>query len=125
MTTALACVLIAGILPIVCTGIAKAGARGYDNHDPRGWLARQTGYRARANAAQANSFEAFPLFAAGVLAAQWMAAPQARVDAIAMAFIAARVAYIGCFLADVAIARSAVWMVGWGLSIALFFTGSL
>ena len=106
MTTALACVLIAGILPIVCTGIAKAGARGYDNHDPRGWLARQTGYRARANAAQANSFEAFPLFAAGVLAAQWMAAPQPRVDAIAMAFIAARVAYIGCFLADVAIARS-------------------
>jgi uncharacterized MAPEG superfamily protein len=35
---------------------------GYDNSDPRGWLARQAGWKARADAAQANSFEALPFF---------------------------------------------------------------
>ncbi len=53
-------VLAAGIMPVVCAGIAKSGFKGYDNSDPRAWLARQTGFRARANAAQANCFEAFP-----------------------------------------------------------------
>jgi len=41
-------VLIAGLLPVVCAGIAKWGARTYDNHNPRAWMAQQDGYRARA-----------------------------------------------------------------------------
>ena len=43
------CVLVASLLPIVCAGIAKCGRfgkrrsdGGYDNADPRAWLARQT-----------------------------------------------------------------------------------
>ena len=66
-TVAYWCVLVAVFLPIVCAGIAKWGSfgkprsqGGFDNVDPRAWLARQTGWRARANAAQANSFEALP-----------------------------------------------------------------
>jgi uncharacterized MAPEG superfamily protein len=66
------CILAACVLPIVCTGIAKApgfGKRrrdgGYDNHDPRAWLARQTGAcGARPTTRQANGFEALPLFIA-------------------------------------------------------------
>ena len=122
MTIAIACVLIAGILPIVAATVSKWGFRGYDNRNPRAWLAAQDGFRARANAAQANSWEAFPFFAAGVLAAQWMQAPQARVDALALAFIAARIVYLVLYVADRATLRSVVWTIGWICSIALYLS---
>ncbi|MBP8145554.1 MAG: MAPEG family protein [Inhella sp.] len=122
------CILAACVLPIVCTGIAKApgfGKRrrdgGYDNHDPRAWLARQTGRAARANNAQANGFEALPLFIAGVLLAQMGGGAQGTVDALALGFIACRVAYIALYLADLQLLRSLVWAGGFGLSVALFF----
>lgn len=122
------CILAACALPIVCAGIAKSagwGKRrrdgGYDNHDPRAWLAQQTGRTARANNAQANSFEALPLFIAGVLVAQFNGAQQGLVDALALGFIAARVVYIGLYLADLQLWRSLVWAIGFGLSAALFF----
>ena len=120
MNVAIACILIAGILPIVSTGIAKAGFKNYDNRDPRAWLARQSGFRARANSAQANAWEAFPFFAAGVLSALWLGAPQSRIDQLAIAFIVLRVAYLGLYLADRATLRSVVWMLGWGVCIALY-----
>jgi len=66
MNQAVLTVLIAGLLPIVCAGIAKWGVKDFDNRHPRQWLATLEGRRARANAAQENSFEAFPLFAVGV-----------------------------------------------------------
>ena len=124
MTLAITCILVAGILPVISAGIAKAGFRGYDNRNPRDWLARQTGFRARANAAQANAWEAFPFFAAGVLAAQWMAAPQERIDRLAVIFVVARLAYLGLYLADKATLRSVVWAVGFGASIALYLSKS-
>ena len=49
MTTALWCLLISMFLPIVCAGISKAGGQGYDNAQPRDWLARQEGFRAHAS----------------------------------------------------------------------------
>ena len=68
-TIAYWCILFAAILPIVCAGIAKYGMfnihpkqGGYDNNNPRAWLAKQSDWRARANAAQANTFEALPFF---------------------------------------------------------------
>jgi uncharacterized MAPEG superfamily protein len=127
-TIANLCIIAAGLLPIVCAGIAKRtgwGKKrrdgGYDNHDPRGWLANQTGLAARANAAQANGFEALPLFIAGVLVAQQQGATQSLVDGLAVAFVLTRLVYIGCYLGDVQLARSGVWVLGLGLSIALFF----
>ena len=119
----------AGLLPIVCAGIAKSGRfgqprsqGGYDNHDPRAWLARQSGWRARANAAQANSFEALPLFLAGVLVAQASGARPAVVDGLALAFVALRVGYIACYLADRDLLRSALWTGGMAVTVALFFS---
>ena len=120
MTTALWCLMIAALLPIVCTGIAKWGFKGFDNNRPREWLARQDGWRARANAAQQNSWEAFAIFSAAVLTAHVVEAPQARVDAIAIAFISTRLLYIWCYVMDFANLRSLVWMIGLGLSISLF-----
>ncbi|MBT9503224.1 MAG: MAPEG family protein [Burkholderiaceae bacterium] len=131
MTLANYCIIVAGLLPIVCAGIAKSkgfGKRrrdgGFDNHNPRAWLASLSGWQARANAAQANSFEALPLFIAGVLVAQQMQAPQGRVDALALAFVAARLAFIALYLADKASLRSLAWTIGVGCSVALFFSAS-
>lgn len=122
------CVIVAAILPIVCAGIAKAGMfgkprsqGGYDNHDPRAWLAKQTGYRARANAAQANSFEALPFFIGAVLIAQVTQARQPVIDGLALLFIASRIVYIALYLADRDMLRSGVWGVGFFSCIALVF----
>lgn len=112
--------LIAGILPVVCAGIAKSGFKGYDNHDGRAWLARQTGFRARANAAQANSFEAFPFFAGGILLGLISGVDRATLDTLGILFVGARIAYIACYLADKATLRSLVWAVGWFVTIALY-----
>lgn len=79
------------------------------------------GWQARANAAQANGFEALPLFFAGVLAAQQMHLDQGRIDLLALVFIALRVIFIGLYLADQATLRSLVWALGVATSIALFF----
>lgn len=128
MTLANTCIIVAALLPIVCAGLAKSrgfGKRrrdgGYDNHDPRSWMAGLQGWQARANAAQANSFEALPLFIAGVLAAQQMQAPQDRIDLLAAAFIGVRLVYVGVYLADLATLRSLIWALGLACSIGLFF----
>jgi uncharacterized MAPEG superfamily protein len=124
MTAALWCVLLAALMPIVATTVAKAGGERYDNRDPRAWLERQQGFRVRANNAQLNSFEAFPFFAVAVIVAQMLQAPQDRVDALAVIFIAARVAYIGCYLADWHWPRSIAWLLGWLACIFIFVSGA-
>ncbi|UDF34846.1 UNVERIFIED_ORG: MAPEG family protein [Shinella sp. XGS7] len=128
MSVANYCILAACVLPIVCAGLAKSkgfGKRrregGYDNNNPREWLARLSGWQARANAAQANSFEALPLFIAGVLAAQQLGANQARVDMLALSFITFRLIYIGLYLADQANLRSLAWGAAFFSAGALFF----
>lgn len=131
MTLAHAAILVACLLPIVCAGLAKSKGfgtprrlGGFDNHNPRQWLAGLQGWQARANAAQQNSFEALPIFIAGVLIAERaQPALQARIDLLALLFIAARVGYIAAYVADRASLRSVFWAVGLGASIALFFMG--
>jgi uncharacterized MAPEG superfamily protein len=123
MTTAFWCVLIAGILPYVATVTAKAGVP-FDNRNPRDWLAKQEGFRRRANAAQANSFEAFPLFAAAVIVAFLVKAPQERVDALAVCFVAARAVYLVCYVADWHLLRSVAWFVGIASSVWIFLAGA-
>ena len=130
MTIADACILVACLLPIACAGIAKSrgfGKRrrdgGFDNHQPRAWLASLQGWQARAHAAQLNSFEALPIFIAGVLIAQRLAASQATVDGLAIAFVLLRVGYVGAYLADRASLRSLLWVLALGCCVALFFVG--
>lgn len=121
MTIAYWCVLFMGLLPIVAAGIAKKGFEGYDNGAPRQWLAKQTGYRARANAAQANLFESLPLFFAAVIIAVIADAPQHRVDLLALGFVIARIAYLVCYLADWPTSRSIVWLAGLACVVSIFF----
>ena len=121
MTIAFACVLFMGLLPYVAAGIAKKGFAGYDNSLPRQWLAMQTGFRARANAAQANLFESLPFFFAAVIIAYLLNAPQSRVDLLALGFVAARFAYLICYVANWPSTRSIVWLLGIACVVAIFF----
>ena len=58
-----------------------------------------------------------------MLVAERMNASQALVDGLALAVVAARVGYIGAYLADRADLRSALWVVGFACCVALFFSG--
>jgi uncharacterized MAPEG superfamily protein len=127
MSIANTCVLIAAVMPIVTMGMAKAATAGkrrsdggYDNNNPRDWAAKQSGWKARAAAAQNNGFEALPLFVFAVLAAQFAGLDQARTDMLAMAFIGSRIVYTGLYFANIAALRSVVWAVGLGCTIAIF-----
>ena len=124
MSTALWCVLIAGLLPYAATLTAKIGGAKFDNANPRDWLGNQSGFRRRANAAQLNGFEAFPLFAAAVIVAQILQAPQPRIDMLALVFVAARVAYLAFYLADLATLRSLAWFVGIASAAAIFVSAA-
>jgi uncharacterized MAPEG superfamily protein len=128
LTVAYWAVLVAALLPIVCAGIAKWGAfgrsrrdGGYDNHDPRAWLARQSDWRARANGAQANSFEALPFFIGAVIIAHQSGAMQLRLDVLAFVWVVLRLTYILLYVADLATARSLVWMLALAANIAILF----
>ena len=123
MTLAYWCVLITALIPLVAIGIAKAGGERYNNRHPRVWLDKQQGYRARATAAQSNSFEAFPLFAAAVIIAHLTSAPQGRLDLLAIVFVIARIVYVVCYLADWHWARSFVWAIGFITCVVIFLSG--
>ena len=120
MTIALWCVLVAGLMPIICAGIAKGGAGDFDNASPREWLGRQDGWRKRANAAQNNSWEAFPFFAGAVRVATVKGGPAGAVDALALAWVAARAAYVACYLTDRATLRSACFALALFAAVAIF-----
>ncbi|NCN70328.1 MAG: glutathione metabolism protein [Rhodoferax sp.] len=129
-TLAYWCVLVAALLPIVCAGMAKWGmfgkprrAGGFDNDNPRAWLARQTDWRARANAAQANSFEALPFFIGAVIIAHQLGAYQTRLDILALVYIVLRMVFILLYVANMANLRSLVWGLALVVNVAILFAG--
>lgn len=122
MHTALLCVLIAGLLPYLYTGVAKVAGPRYDNRDVRGWQSRLAGLPYRANAAHLNSFESFPLFAAAVLAAFTTGADADRVNLLAIGYVVLRLVYGVVYLMNFAALRSLVWFAALGCSIAIFLS---
>ena len=129
-TVAYWCVLIAALLPIVCAAIAKSGMfgkprreGGFDNDNPRAWLARQSDWRARANAAQANSFEALPFFIGAVIIAHQLGAHQARLDVLAFIYVVLRMLYIMMYVAGLSTVRSLVWTLAFAVNIGILFVG--
>lgn len=129
-TIAYWCVLVAALLPIVCAGIAKSGMfstprrnGGYDNDNPRAWLSQQVDWRARANAAQANSFEALPFFIGAVIIAHQLGAHQARVDVLALIYVVLRLMYIMVYVSGLSTVRSVVWGLALAVNIGILFVG--
>ena len=129
-TVAYWCLLAAALLPLACAALAKWGmfsvpARqgGYDNNNPRAWLARQTDWRARANSAQANTFEALPFFFAAVIIAHQLQASQVRLDVFAFVFVVLRMAYVIMYVADMAKTRSVLWFLALLVNVGILFLG--
>lgn len=120
MSFALWMILVAILLPIVSTGMAKWGAPGLDNNAPRVWQESFQGWRKRADWAHRNHFEALPMFAAAVLVAQVAHAPQGSVDTLAGIWAVCRIAYTYFYIADRATLRSVVWGVAFFCVIGLF-----
>jgi len=123
MPIALWCVLIAAILPLLSVIPAKMN-KDFDNANPRDPDYWRTGFRARAQGAQANGFEAFPFFAVAVFAAMSQGGDPGWIDRLAILFILLRLIYIGCYWADRANPRSLAWAASF-LTIIALFTSSL
>lgn len=126
MAIAYWCILAAALLPYLWVAIAKTGAPGYNNKDPRSWVARQDSYRVRnTNAAHLNAFEAFPAFAAGVLTAQLAGVDPGRIDALAVMFVALRIAHGVFYLTALHWLRSLAWVAGFACVVALMAQAAL
>lgn len=119
------CVFISALLIFLAKiPVAKAMNEqgGYNNHLPRQQQAQLTGFGARALAAHQNSFEAFILFAVGVLMAHTTQTAGWLIDTLAIIFVIARVIYLLCYWADLAWQRSLVWFVGLVCSLLLMIS---
>lgn len=127
MSIAYWCILIAALLPYLWVSIAKSGAPGYNNRNPRAWVAKQEGHYKvqRANAAHLNGFEAFPAFVAGVLMAQLAGVDPARITPLAIAFVVARVLHGAFYLGDAPRLRSLSWLAGMLCVLALIVMAAL
>lgn len=95
---------------------------GYDNHLPRQQQMQLSGLGARAVAAHQNSFEAFMLFAVGVLMAHTTQTAGWLIDCLAIIFVVSRVIYLVCYWKDLAWQRSMVWLVGLICSLLLMIS---
>ena len=127
MTIALFCILLATLMPIVCAGLAKGRAMsvsykdgGYDNRNPRDWIAKQEGFKRWAQAAQENCWEALPFFAAAVIVSHILGVIGWLPNALAVAFIVLRMIYIAFYVTGKQRQRSLVWSVAFFVNIALF-----
>jgi len=127
MTIALFCILLAAIMPVVCAGMAKLGGMrvarhegGYDNRNPRDWIATQDGFRKWAQAAQENCWEAFPFFAAAVIVSHLLGVIGWLPNALAVAFIVLRCIYVWLYVTARSKWRSRVWVLAWFVNIAIF-----
>lgn len=129
-TVAYWCVLIMALLPLACAWLAKGSGLGkprrdggFDNDEPRAWLARQQGWVARANAAQANTFEALPFFIGAVIIAHQLGAPQTLLDILALVFVTLRVIYVAMYVAGLSQIRSLIWATALLVNIGILFIG--
>ncbi|KJZ66447.1 MAPEG family protein [Pseudomonas fluorescens] len=119
------CVFISALLIFAAKiPVAKAmnDQGGYDNHLPRQQQAQLTGFGARALAAHQNCFEAFILFAVGVLMAHTTQTAGWLIDLLAIIFVITRIIYLLCYWVDLAWQRSLVWFVGLVCSLLLMIS---
>ena len=126
MTIAYWCVLVSIFLPYACFGIARNRARGSDgrrlrdNNRPRDFARQLEGPAKRAWDAHLNSFESLPGFAAAVIIASLAHATQSWIDAFAVTWVLARIAYVALYLADKAALRSAAQFISLACVLGLF-----
>jgi uncharacterized MAPEG superfamily protein len=104
---------------LILSGLPSRTERGrwggdYDNREARASLERLTGWRRRAHFAQLNGHEAFAPFAAAMVCAQLAGGEVSRVHALAIGFIAFRLAHGAAYITNLGVPRSVSW--GGGIS---------
>lgn len=118
------CVLVAALLPYVAAWVGKAGSfKPGDNAQPRDWSSQQSGWRARAIAAQTNAFEGLPFFIGAVVIAHQLGAAKGVLDALAASYVVLRIFYTVLYIRGMPTARSAVWSLALLINIAILFAG--
>lgn len=115
--------LAAALLPFVGAVAAKAGGKSFDNNAPRQWLAHQQGWRARANAAQANTFESLPFFFAALLFALYQGVDPSTLMSWAWLWIVLRLFYVWIYIKDRGALRSLIWFLALLVNIYILFLG--
>ena len=123
MTIAYWCVFIAALLPHMWSMSWRWPVYSFKaNLAPRPFEESLSGWRQRAHWAHLNAFESFPPFVASVIVAQQLGAPQATIDALAISFIAMRLAHGIFYIANVGVLRSLAFVGGAACTIAIFLS---
>lgn len=123
MTIPFLCLFLAFLLnllskvPVAVAQLQRPG--GYDNRLPREQQRALQGWGLRALGAHLNQFEAFPAFAAAVIAAHVLGADPWWSSALAVTFVAARLAYNALYIANLDWLRTTSWTVGYAATGAL------
>lgn len=113
--------ILAAFLPFIAAVSAKAGGSGFQNQTPRAWLAKQDGWRARANAAQANCFESLPFFYAAFLYAFFTQKNEELLIVLGFLWLILRLFYIFLYIKDRATLRSSTWALALIVNVWLLF----
>ncbi len=128
MTTPFWCLVVIAGMPI---GLAFVGdyfrqtdLGSIDNSDPRGQAARLQGAGARAYAAQANAWEALPVFAIAVFLAHLTGGDPSRSAIASVVFVIARVAHAVCYIAGWSTLRSVSFLAAFGCCVWLVVIAS-
>lgn len=125
MTVAYWCVFVAAVLPYGLALSWRLGNPAYGlaaNRTPRHFSETLTGWRQRVHWAHLNGIETFAPFAAAVIVAHQLGASQARLDALALAYIGFRLGHAAFYLADLGVARSLAFGGGAACTVAIFLS---
>lgn len=120
MTVPHLCLLVVVLLPLPWTLLAKFSPQ-FDNRTPRDYLASLDGWRARAQAAQQNAWEALGMFTAAVVVVGQTGRGGHWVDLLAIVFVVTRVLHGVLYVANLASLRSLAWFVGLVCIVSMFF----
>lgn len=101
--------------------VKAVGHRTFDNRNPRDPAFYRPGIRSRALGAHINGIETFPFFAVAVLLAEFRAQPQFWIDALAVSFLAIRLAYVLAYLGNWPTTRTLLWNAGFAVNTAILF----
>ena len=124
MTIPFWCLFVTTLIP-VALALMGAGFRFrqlgvVDNKDPRAQAADLTGAGSRVYAAQANAWEAVPIFSAAVFVSHLAGANPSTAALLSEIFVGARILHAITYLANLDILRSLIFGVGLACCVGLF-----
>ena len=130
MTTALWCLVIVLVFPLVLAGVGgyfrvrQLGS--LDNKNPRVQALELRDVAARAYAAQQNAWEALAMFSGAIIIAHVAGVEPGQLATPAVIFVVARILHAVMYIANLDLARTGVFVVGLGCMVRmLWLAGSV